>query len=231
MSVRKPARPFVTTNFALTWDGKVTTRKHTPSDFSSPRDKYRLQEIRSTADGILAGVRTIAADNMSMGLPAPELRAQRVAGGRSEYPIRILVSNSGRISPALRVFQTGFSPVLVFSTTRMGARTRAALEARATVHLNEGATVDLPAMMAVLGTRYGIKRLACEGGPTLFRSLVLAGLVDEVHLTLCPRIFGGRNAPTLTGLAREFLPASVGLELRAMEVIGDECFLRYRVKP
>ena len=226
----KPARPFVTANFALTWDGRISTRRGTPADFSSKSDKRRLVEIRAQCDAVLVSAKTLAADNMSMGLPDAALRAARTARGQREYPFRVLLTNSGRIDPALRLFAKTFSPIVIFSTTRMPASIRAALAARADVWLHESASVNLPAMLATLRADYGVKRLVCEGGAQIFRALLTAGLVDELHTTLSPRIFGGEKAPTLTGLAGAFLPGSVPLALKKMEVIGGECFLRYRVR-
>lgn len=222
-------RPFVTANFALTWDGRISTRRGTPSDFSSNRDKRRLVEIRARGDAVLVSAKTAAADNMSMGLPDAALRAARVARGQREYPLRVLLTNSGRIDPALRLFTKTFSPVVIFSTTRMPARTRAALAEKADLWLHESTSVNLAAMLATLRADYGVRRLVCEGGAQIFRALLTAGLVDELHVTLCPRLFGGEKAPTLTGLPGTFLPASAPLTLKKMEVIGDECFLRYRV--
>ena len=225
----KSARPFVTANFALTWDGRISTRRGTPSDFSSKRDKRRLVEIRAQCDAVLVSAITVAADNMTMGLPDAGLRAARIARGQREYPLRVLLTNSGRIDPGARIFTKTFSPIVIFSTTRMPARTRAALAPQADVWLHESATVNLDAMFATLRADYGVRRLVCEGGAQIFRALLAAGLVDELHVTLCPRIFGGAKAPTLTGVPGAFLPPSVPLSLKKMEVIDGECFLRYRV--
>lgn len=228
-STRQPPRPFVTANFALTWDSRVSTRNCTPADFSSKKDKHRLLEIRATGDAILVGAGTVKADNMAMGLPDEALRAERVARGQSEYPLRVIVTNSGKLDPGLKVFQGGVAPILIFSTQRMPKATREPLAEKATLYLDETPVVDLAAMMTRLRRDHGVRRLVCEGGPILFKSLIVADLVDELHVTFCPRIFGGEQAATLTGVAAEFLPESTRLTLRKMEVIDGECFLQYRV--
>ncbi|EDY20467.1 bifunctional deaminase-reductase domain protein [Chthoniobacter flavus Ellin428] len=227
---RQPPRPFVTSNFAMTWDGRISTRRSTPANFTSPKDKRRLVEIRAECDAILAGAKTIATDNMTMGLPDPALRTARVKRGQSAYPLRVLLTNSGRIDPALRVFESTFSPIIIFSTTRMPARVQSALAGKADLWLHEGPAVNLAGMLATLRADYGVKRLVCEGGAQIFRALLSAGLIDEIHLTLAPKIFGGIKATTITGIAGDFLPKSINAHLRSMEVIEDECFLRYRIR-
>ena len=86
-------------------------------------------------------------------------------------------------------------------------------------------------MLRTLRREYKVRTVACEGGPTLFRSMLERGLVDQLNLTIAPYLFGGAGAPTLTGLSKGFLPASVQCALTGMRVIGDECFLTYRIKP
>ena len=103
------------------------------------------------------------------------------------------------------------------------------LASRARLHLTDGEKVDVQQMFKHLRAHYKVKRLVCEGGAALFRSLLAANLVDEINLTLCPRIFGGEKAPTLTGLPGDFLPRTVSCKLVKMEVFGGECFLRYRL--
>jgi riboflavin-specific deaminase-like protein len=223
-------RPFITANFAITADGRISTRKLTPSDFSSPRDKRRLLEIRAECDAVLASAKTIAADHMTMGLPAEDLRTARATRKKPPYPLRVLISNRGRIDSQLRVFQKDFSPIVIFSTEQMPAANRRALAARAALHLSPGKVVDLPEMMHLLRRKYGVRRLVCEGGAQVFRSLLEADLIDELYLTLCPRIFGGVKAPTLSGVAASFLPRSTRLRLKSMTVVDGECFLRYSLR-
>lgn len=228
-SVSLKRRPFVTVNFAVTADGRISTRNGTPADFSSKRDKQRLVEIRATCDAILASPKTIAADQMTMGIPDEALRAKRIAEGKPAYPVRVLLTNRGRIDPSLRIFTKTFSPILIFSTPQMPRATRAALADKAVLYLHDYDHVNLAAMLQTLHIEHGVQRVVCEGGAQVFRSLLNADLVDELHVTICPRIFGGTKAPTLTGLAGEYLPRSVRLELRDSEVVDAECFLRYGV--
>ena len=218
-------------NFALTWDGRVSTRNRTASDFSSPYDKHRLLEIRATGDAVLVGRGTVEKDNMTMGLPDEELRKERIRRGQTEYPLRAIVTNSGKLDPELRVFREGVAPVLIFSTAAMPAATRLALNGKAQLHLAEAPLVDLREMLELLGRQYGVRRVVCEGGPGLFRSLLELGVVEELNLTFCPCIFGGETASTLTGVAGEFLSSAKEYHLEESEVIGEECFVRYRRKP
>jgi 5-amino-6-(5-phosphoribosylamino)uracil reductase len=222
-------RPFVVATFAMTADGKVTTKNFGPVDFTSREDKLHLFRQRALADAVLIGHTSLERDNVRLGLPA-ELQETRNRRGQSRCPLRIIISNKGRIDDQLKIFQSDISPIIIFSTKQMPAKTQKNLEGRATLHLSDTNTVDLDTMMRTLRHQYNVHRLACEGGPTLFRSLLERGLVDQLNLTIAPYMFGGAKAPTLTGVRTEFLPASVHCSLIGMRTIGEECFLTYRIK-
>lgn len=222
-------RPHVSVNFAITWDGRITTRTSGPVTFSSKLDKRRLLEIRALADAVMVSVTTAKVDRMTMGLPDEGLRAARKVRAQGEYPLRVLISNSGRIDPALPVFQKDFSPIVIFSTTRMPRSVQAALGEKADLRLADSGQVDLADLLRVLRREYKVRRLHCEGGGQLFRSLLAENLVDEIYLTACPRLFGGAKTTTLTGAPDAFLPSSTRASLIEMQVHGDECFLRYSV--
>ena len=214
----------------MTVDGKITTRNFSPVDFTSREDKMHLLRQRALGDAVLIGHTTLKQDNVRLGLPHAELREARVARGQTPYPLRVIVSNEGRIDPKLKIFQSDISPVIVFSTVRMPRKYQKSLREKATLHLSDARSVDLAWMLQQLRSEYGIRSVACEGGATLFRALLEEDLVDQLNLTIAPYIFGGAKAPTLTGLSKEFLLRSVRCSLTQMRVVGEECFLTYRIK-
>jgi 5-amino-6-(5-phosphoribosylamino)uracil reductase len=213
----------------MTADGKVTTKNFGPVDFTSREDKLHLFRQRALADAVLLGHTSLARDNVRLGVPA-ELQDLRIKRGQSRSPLRVIISNKGEIDDRLKIFQSDISPVIVFSTKKMPPKNQEALRKKATLHLTRAREVDLTAMLKTLREQYKVRTLACEGGPTLFRSLLERGLVDQLNLTIAPYLFGGGSAPTLTGLSKEFLSASVHCSLVEMRTVGNECFLTYRIK-
>ena len=222
-------RPLVVATFAMTADGKVTTKNFGPVDFTSREDKLHLFRQRALADAVLLGHTSLERDNVRLGLPA-ELQELRIKRGQSRSPLRVIVSNKGRIGDRLKIFQSDISPIIIFSTKRMPPKKQEALRKKATLQLTSAKEVDLAAMLKTLRNQYKVRTLACEGGPTLFRALLERDLIDQLNLTIAPYMFGGAEAPTLTGLSKEFLPASVHCSLIEMRTVGDECFLTYRIK-
>ena len=226
------SRPFVGATFAMTVDGKITTRDFAPVDFTSLEDKQHLFRQRALADAVMIGHSTLKRDNVRLGLPA-ELVGERIKRGQTPGPLRVIVSNEGKIDNQLKIFQSDpakTGPILVFSTSRMPKEVRAVLADKAILHLSDRRDVDLVEILRTLRRDYKVRRIACEGGPILFHSLLELSLVDELNLTIAPYLFGGVGAPTLTGLSKEFLPASVHCVMKNMRVVGDECFLTYRIR-
>lgn len=215
----------------MTVDGKITTRDFAPVDFTSREDKQHLFRQRALADAVLIGHNTLKRDNVRLGV-SEDLRQARIKRGQTPAPLRVIVSNEGRIDSQLKIFQSAATagPILVFSTKRMPKEVRAALADKAILHLSDQRDVDLVGMLRTLRRNHKVRRLACEGGPILFRSLLELGMVDELNLTIAPYLFGGTNAPTLTGLGKEFLPASVHCLIKDFRIMGDECFLTCRIK-
>jgi 2,5-diamino-6-(ribosylamino)-4(3H)-pyrimidinone 5'-phosphate reductase len=220
-------RPRTIVNFAVTIDGKVSTASGAPSHFTSSYDKRRLLEIRSLGDALLVGRNTVQIDNMSMGLPDEDLRLARVKRGQSEYPLRAVISNSGNLSTELKIFSQRFSPIVIYSTTRMPPSIQATLEHRSTLHLTNQERVSLDDVLNDLWVAHHVRTLVCEGGPSLAKGLAEIDAIDELFVTIAPVLFGGAGAPGILGIPGTFLRSSRTYELASMKVEADECYLHY----
>jgi riboflavin-specific deaminase-like protein len=227
------ALPFVFVNMAMTADGKTATANHSISAFSSQRDQQHLYELRAQADAVMCGARTADQTNIHLGPGPARYRRMRLRRGLAEYNLRVIVSGSGSVNPRAAVFLRRFSPIIVLTTERTGARRLKRLCAVADeVWLCGKREVDFRRTFAWLRRRWGIRRLLCEGGGELNAALFAAGLVREVHLTICPLVFGGRRAPTLAdgvGVAR--LAEAAQFELKSVRRVDDEFFLVLRALP
>ena len=221
--------PFVFVNMAITADGKIATANRVVSSFGSKRDKEHLLELRATADAVMAGAGTVNSAPINLGPGPSKYRQIRVHRGLAEYNLRIVVSRSGGIDAKAEIFRHKFSPIVVLTTVRASAEKLKKLRALVNELKIFGAhEIDFPKAFRWLRQKWKIKRLLCEGGGELNDALFRAGLVDELHLTICPKIFGGRSAPTISdGLGVLKLSDAAQLKLKSMQRVGDELFVVY----
>ena len=227
----KSARPFVFLNVATSADGKIapTSRRYSP--FGSEQDEAMLFTLRARADAIICGARTIEQSSTLLGNGPEKFTRQRLRRGLAPHNVRIIVSGSGTVNPDAKIFHHRFSPIIVLTTERAG-RTRLARLCKLAnhVHVCGEKKIHFVSALRWLRKEWNVQRLLCEGGGELNSTLLLAGLVDEVYVTICPIIFGGRIAPTLAdgaGVAR--LADAVKLEMKSSQRVGNEMFLCYRV--
>lgn len=224
--------PFVFLNLAMTADGKIASANRVIPSPGSPRDIARMMNLRTYADAVLSGARTVDLNDAHLGPGGAKYRRMRLRRGLAEYNIRIVVSGSGSIDPDAAIFKKRFSPVIVLTSGRIPKRRLRALQRVASeVKIFGRDEIDFRAAFAWLRKQWLIKRLLCEGGGEINGALFRAGLVDELHLTICPCIFGGQDAPTIAdgeGIAR--LKDAFQMRLRSMKRIDDELFLVFRRK-
>ncbi len=234
-TLKSPAStlPFVLINMAMTADGKIATANRALSSFGSARDHAHLLELRATADAVLAGARTVDLNPINLGPGPAKYRRQRLQHGLAEYNLRVIVSGSGSLNPHAAIFQKHFSPIIILTTRRASKARLKQLAALADeVKVCGAREIDFPAALRWLRDKWNVQRLLCEGGGELNSALFAASLVDELHLTVCPNIFGGREAPTIAdGFGAATLADATQLELKSSRRVGDELFLVYRVVP
>ncbi len=225
-------RPYVLMNVAMTADGKLTTANRAVASFSSSRDQEHLLELRATADAVMSGARTADLNPITLGPGTAKYRRLRVRSGLSEYNLRVIVSGMATVDPAAKIFRRKFSPIILLVTRCAPiARVTKLRAAGAEVKMCGDREIDFRRALQWLRAKWGVRRLLCEGGGEVNDGLFRARLVDEVHLTVCPRIFGGRAAPTLSdGLGVKELAHATQLELTSAHRHGGEMFFVYRAR-
>ncbi len=223
--------PFVFLNVATTADGKLAPANRKFIPFGSKRDQQHLLELRATADAVMSGARTIDSSAVKLGPGGAKYRRRRLRQGLAEYNLRVIVSGHGTIDPNAEIFKHHFSPLIVLVSGRASKANLSRLRKLADeVKVCGEREIDFGFALRWLREKWKVKRLLCEGGGEINGALFEARLVDEVHVTLCPVIFGGRAAPTMAdgnGFAK--LADAARLRLKSSKRVGDELFLVYNV--
>lgn len=223
--------PFVLINMAMTADGKIATANRAVSSFASKRDFEHLLELRASADAVMSGARTVDQEDVNLGPGAQRFRRLRLKNGLAEYNLRIVASGSGSLNPHAAIFRHHFSPVVVLVSRKASKRSLRLLRAVADeVKVFGEHEIDFRTAFMWLRDKWEIERLLCEGGGELNGSLFRDGLINELHLTVCPKVFGGREAPTIADGPRALkLAAADRLSLKSVKRSGNELFLTYDV--
>jgi len=209
-----PDRPFLAINMVATVDGRAALNGSAVG-IGSTTDHRLLFELRAEADVVLHGAGTVRADPLSARVPS-DLVAQRTARGLTPQPIGAIATRTGNLPPRHPYYE---SPTLIY------------------VCSDRPVPVDLPTVeiLRVGGVREavcdlahrGVRRVLCEGGPTLNSALFREQLIDEVFLTIAPKLLGGEDP--LTVIRGPRFPTMLRLQLRSLVEVDGELFLRYAV--
>lgn len=222
--------PFVFLNFAMTADGKTAFADHHFIPFASKRDQEHMMELRATADAVMSGARTVDLTEATLGTGGEKFRRERIRRGLREHNLRIIVSGSGSVDISAEIFKHRFSPILILTTERAGKRRLKKLREVAEIKTCGEKEINWPTTLRWLRAEWDVNRLLCEGGGELSGTLIHAGLVNELHLTVSPQIFGGRTSPTIAdGMGFQKLTDAAQLKFKSAKRIGDEMFFIYTI--
>lgn len=191
-------RPSVVAALVSSLDGQVTEAGRV-AELTGPADQRLLRHLRTTHDAVLVGATTIRVEGYASLLGQTE-REQRVGEGRSEQPLLCIVSGRAEFDPDLPAFQASDLPKVILTGTESRPRGLPAAADVLRAETNDAEELDLASLLRKLRAQYGILRLLCEGGPTLIGSLARGGLLDELFLTLSPRLSGGDGLRPLTNV-------------------------------
>lgn len=231
--IKRASRPRVLLNLAITADGKIATANRRVVTFGSRRDQEHLFELRATVDAVMCGARTLMESRATLDAGSGRFRALRRRRGLAEQPLRVVVSGSATASPHAPLWCCRAGPIVLLTTaTAPATRVRRLNRLGAVSGVFGGDTIDFPEALTWLRQAWNVRRLLCEGGGQLNAALFRAGLVDELHLTICPLIFGGAAAPSIAdGPWTVPLSDAVTAHLHSHRQHADELFVVYHFTP
>ncbi|PPJ32391.1 deaminase [Nocardia nova] len=221
------ARPYVVLSVATSVDGYIDDAGPQRLLLSNTEDFDRVDQVRAEADAILIGAETLRRDDPRLSLSSERRREARIAAGKSEFPVRVIVTASGELDPGQRLWKQG-GERLVYTTTAGSARLGDRLAGRAEV-VALGSSVDFGALLDDLGER-GIARLMVEGGGRIHTAFLAADLADELLMAVAPVLVGDSGAPKFLHPADFPGGSRRRMALVDMTRLGDIAVLRYLPK-
>ncbi len=224
-----PKRPRLMLNMISSVDGRATLDGRS-GGLSDRADRTLFHGLRSAVDAVLVGAGTVRSERYGRIVPNAARRAKRRERGLSEEPLACIVSARLTLDPEeIPLLREPSAQVVVLTVSQ------ASLPASAAhvdyVRAERDGQLDLAAALAELAQRFGVQSVLCEGGPHLGSQLLREGLVDELFLSLSPRLAGGDGVEgeSLRILAGAELQPPVALELLSVLGADSELFLRYGV--
>ena len=216
-------RPYVVVNFVSSADGKASFEGRS-GKLGGDADSALFHRLRTQVDAVLVGSGTLRAERYGLLVRDPELQAAREAEGLSPNPTACVVSRSLQLPVDIPLFQEPGQRTLVFTSSEEDLE---GTGPGVSIERLRAEQLTMTGVLRTLREGHGVRSLLCEGGPTVFGALLGEDLVDELFLSLAPRIAGGGEAPSIV----EGTPLAALQELELLWVLtdGDELFLRYRL--
>jgi 5-amino-6-(5-phosphoribosylamino)uracil reductase len=223
-------RPHVSLNVAMTADGKITDAARSSPTFVSRRDRQRMDHLRSGVDAILLGAATLRAEDYPLQLRDPGAIAERKALGLPPGLSTVVVSRSLRLPAQAKFFRQPLAPSIILASTDSADCSALNLPAAVAVWRLGPTQVDLVALLQRLG-QAGMQRIMVEAGGNLNAQLLQLDLIDSLYLTVAPALLGGVQAPGWLAGKGLAMAAHRRLQLHQAEVVGDEIFCHYTLRP
>lgn len=218
-----PERPYVVVNMVATADGRATVDGRA-GPIGNKADRDLFHHLRTQADAVMAGARTVSIERYGRIVRDPALRDKRRAEGLAGDPLAVVISGRLDLAPDVPLLQDESSRVVVVTGSE---RELDGCGADVTYLRGDGGAVDLASALQALRREHGVRSVLCEGGPALNAALLREGLIDELFLSVAAKLDGGADVlPIVRGLP---LAGLVEMELVWVLRAGSDLFLRYRL--
>jgi riboflavin biosynthesis pyrimidine reductase len=211
--------PWLRVNFVSSVDG-ASTHQGLSGGLSNDVDGRVFELLRRLCDVVLVGAGTVRAEGYGAMRVGPDSVRVRSGAGMTPHPVFAIVSAGLDLDPRSPIFTDAPERPIILTTELSRPEAREALGEVADVVVCGTERVQPERGLAVLHER-GLTHIHCEGGPHLFADLIATRAVDELCLTISPRLEAGTASRIATGAAPI---APLGMRL-AHTLIGDDTLL------
>ena len=217
--------PYILLSCCVSLDGCLDDATDCRLVLSNDADLDRVDAVRAGCDAILVGAGTVRSDDPRLLVRDAGRRAERGSHGLPETPLKVTVTERGKLDPGARFFTAGDGPKLVYCATACVDDMRAVVGGRATV-VDAGASVGMRGVAEDLHAR-GVRRLLVEGGASVLTQCLEEGIADELQLAVAPLLVGDPQAPRLLGPPPTDRLGGDRARLAGVRQVGDVVVLRY----
>lgn len=223
-SVGGVKRPHVLLSVAVSADGCIDDVGAQRFPLSNAADFDHVDQMRAESDAILLGAGTVRKDDPRLLIRCADRCAQRMSRGLPEHPLKVVVTGSGELDPASRLWHLAGGK-LVYTTDPGAAAARRSLAGLAEI-ASLGSALDFGALLDDLAER-GVERLLVEGGTGIHTEFLRAGLADEIRMAIAPMLIGQAAAPRFLNPAEFPGGPARRFHLEDVAKLGDVAVLRY----
>lgn len=218
--------PYIAINMVSSLDGR-TAVNGTANSIGGTADRRVMRNLRSRFDAVLRGAGTLRADKISLGV-TDDLARLRLTEGREAQPLDLIMSSDTAELPLdnlLNITPGRVAALVPLGTIPVMREDISTIQMPAT----PGGMVDILPALKTLKRDYDIHSLLLEGGPSLNHSFICREVVNDLFLTIAPKLIDGASSDSLTLLNGEkcSFVEPARLELISSYVSGDELFLHY----
>ena len=213
-------RPSVRLVLAVSLDGRLALASGGAAHLGGVGDRHVLEQALAWSDAVLIGAGTLRAHRCTCLIHEPQLLAQRKQEGRSLQPTALVVSRRPDFCLEWPFFQQELERHLLTPDRLLS------VDGFSVIHRLQSSWETTLVELAA----WGFHRLVLLGGASLCGSLLEADQVDELQLTLSPRLLGGRFSwIPIDGFS---MPAALSQPdawtlISADQLSGNELVVRY----
>lgn len=214
IKLMKTGLPFVQLKMAASIDGQTALANGQSQWITSPLARSDVQLFRAKACAVLSTSQTVVDDNASLNVrwdELPECTQEKYPQNELRQPVRVVLDKSKKLTPTLKLFNSEGEVIVVNDE-----------EGNLNSPLDSQGQIDLPNLFKSLAKSHHINHVWVEAGSTLARSLISAGLVDELVLYLAPKIMGSDGKGLFGALGLQSMQDVIDINIQDVRHVGPD---------